>query len=208
MPRITPKTNWVANNIPIPPDLNRIETNSLQAFTELDAETAARQAAITAEQNARISADNTLQTNIDTANSLRLSGDNIVQGNLNTHIGSTGVHGATFDATANRIVIRDPQGRASFVSPTLGHHAGTKDYIDIAINNKVNEKFILNGIGSMAFLKNITANIMLPGNEVPGSDLRMSNSENTTSAFSNPSGTWQCMGYAGPNTSTLFIRVS
>jgi hypothetical protein len=76
MARITPKTNWVANDIPVAPDFNRIENNNGQAFTELDqevsdrqaaitAEQNARQAAITAEQNARIAADNTLQNNIN-----------------------------------------------------------------------------------------------------------------------------------------------
>jgi hypothetical protein len=83
MPRITPKTNWVANDIPIAQDINRIETNSLQAFTELDEEVVNRNAAILVETTNRQNADTTLQTNIDTANSLRLSGDNQLQTNIN-----------------------------------------------------------------------------------------------------------------------------
>jgi hypothetical protein len=78
MARITPKTNWIAGDIPVAPDFNRIENNNEQAFTELDQEVSDRQSAITAEQNARIAADNTLQLNIDNANSARIAGDNLL----------------------------------------------------------------------------------------------------------------------------------
>ena len=54
MARITPKTNWVAGNIPLATDVNRIESNNQQAFDEIDAEEAARIAAINAEKSARI----------------------------------------------------------------------------------------------------------------------------------------------------------
>jgi hypothetical protein len=79
MARITPKTNWVANNIPVAPDFNRIENNNEQAFAELD------QASVnlSAEQSARISADNTLQNNINAANAARISADNTLQNNIN-----------------------------------------------------------------------------------------------------------------------------
>ena len=36
MARITPKTNWVSNNAPLPSDFNRIEGNEEQAFSEID----------------------------------------------------------------------------------------------------------------------------------------------------------------------------
>jgi len=36
MARITPKTNWVAHNIPVATDFNRIEGNNQQAFDEID----------------------------------------------------------------------------------------------------------------------------------------------------------------------------
>ena len=58
MARITPKTNWVASDIPVATDFNRIENNSEQAFDELDAEVAARIADVNAEEAARIAADN------------------------------------------------------------------------------------------------------------------------------------------------------
>ena len=54
MARITPKTNWVAHNIPLATDINRIENNNQQAFDEIDAEEAARIAAIITEESARI----------------------------------------------------------------------------------------------------------------------------------------------------------
>jgi hypothetical protein len=76
MARITPKTNWVANDIPVAPDFNRIENNNEQAFAELDQEVSDRQAAITAEQNARIAADNTLQSNIDNIQVRNISAGN------------------------------------------------------------------------------------------------------------------------------------
>jgi predicted GNAT superfamily acetyltransferase len=71
MARITPKTNWVGADIPVAPDFNRIENNNEQAFAELD------QASVnlSAEQSARISSDNTLQNNIDAANTARIAGD-------------------------------------------------------------------------------------------------------------------------------------
>jgi hypothetical protein len=82
MARITPKTNWVGADIPVAPDFNRIENNNEQAFAEIDQEVFDRQSAITVEQNARISADNTLQTNINSANNARISGDNAIVSNL------------------------------------------------------------------------------------------------------------------------------
>jgi hypothetical protein len=36
MARITPKTNWVANDIPTAQDFNRIENNNQQAFDDVD----------------------------------------------------------------------------------------------------------------------------------------------------------------------------
>jgi hypothetical protein len=72
MARITPKTNWGANDIPVAPDFNRIENNNEQAFTELDV----LQSGLTNEINTRSSADILLQNNINAENSARISGDN------------------------------------------------------------------------------------------------------------------------------------
>lgn len=58
MARVTPKTNWVASDIPVATDLNRMENNSEQAFTEIDSEVANRIAAINAETANRTAAIN------------------------------------------------------------------------------------------------------------------------------------------------------
>lgn len=95
MARITPKTNWVAGNIPVSSDFNRIESNSQQAFDELDAEVAARVADVNAEEAARIAdvnaeearalgAEAALQTNIDSVNA-DLGGLDFVNGNAGTY---------------------------------------------------------------------------------------------------------------------------
>ena len=52
MARITPKTNWVAHNIPVATDFNRIEGNNQQAFDEIDD----LGSALDAEEVARIAA--------------------------------------------------------------------------------------------------------------------------------------------------------
>ena len=50
---------------------------------------------------------------------------------LNAHTGATsGVHGATSSATANRLIIRDSNGRASVADPTSSSHIATKGYVD------------------------------------------------------------------------------
>jgi len=80
MARITPKTNWADNDIPVAQDLNRIENNTLQSFNELDAEASARIAADNAEASARVYADITLQNNINTEVSDRIDADESVLG--------------------------------------------------------------------------------------------------------------------------------
>ena len=57
MARITPKTNWVAHNIPVATDFNRIEGNNQQAFDEIDN----LSDAIDTEEAARIAGDASLQ---------------------------------------------------------------------------------------------------------------------------------------------------
>ena len=50
---------------------------------------------------------------------------------LNTHKDATsGIHGATSSATANRLIIRDSNGRASVADPTSASHIATKGYVD------------------------------------------------------------------------------
>jgi hypothetical protein len=77
MARITPKTNWIDNDIPTAVDVNRIENNSLQAFNELDAEAATRLAADNAEAATRLAADNAEAVT-------RANADTTLQNNINT----------------------------------------------------------------------------------------------------------------------------
>jgi hypothetical protein len=125
MARITPKTNWVANDIPVANDLNRIENNNQQSFSEIDQEVSDRQAAITTEQNARISADNTLQNNIDAANSARISADNTLQNNINGKannavIGNNGGVGSIVDITSTFTFIGGQLYRHTWTMPHSG----------------------------------------------------------------------------------------
>jgi hypothetical protein len=93
MARITPKTNWVANNIPVAPDFNRIENNNGQAFADIDQEVSDRQAAITSEKNAR-------QAAINAEENARISADNnIVQSTLSNTISAGNFVLSSFDGT-------------------------------------------------------------------------------------------------------------
>ena len=48
-----------------------------------------------------------------------------------SHMDATsGIHGATSSATANRLIIRDSSGRASVINPTSSSHIATKGYVD------------------------------------------------------------------------------
>lgn len=61
-----------------------------------------------------------------------VSGDaGAVQQALNEHIAkTTEVHGATSEATANKIAIRDDSGRLQVATPSAANDATTKDYVD------------------------------------------------------------------------------
>lgn len=127
----TPKTNWQAADIVHPSDFNRIE-GDLQAV-ELGSRTvdqslapsgnsgtlrqflswfANRIRAITGESNWWGAPDTTLA-------------------NAAQHIAATsGIHGATSSATANRIIIRDGSGRAQVAAPSSASDIATKGYVD------------------------------------------------------------------------------
>lgn len=127
----TPKTNWQAADIVHPSDFNRIEGNAQAIET----------------------GNRTLdQTQVPTGNtgSLRQLLDWIanrikaITGAANwydapattlaatkSHMDATsGIHGATSSATANRLIIRDSNGRASVADPTDASHIATKGYVD------------------------------------------------------------------------------
>lgn len=53
-----------------------------------------------------------------------------------SHMDATsGIHGATSSAAANRLIIRDSNGRASVASPTSASHIATKRYVDDLIGS-------------------------------------------------------------------------
>lgn len=77
MPRTTPKTNWIGGNIPLAPDLNRIEGNAQQAFDELDEEVSARIADVNAEEARATAVENSIIAD--------LGGVDFVNGNAGTY---------------------------------------------------------------------------------------------------------------------------
>jgi hypothetical protein len=82
MARITPKTDWTDISTPTVIDFNRIENNTQQAFSELDAEAVNRTAEIIAEANARTVADANLQSNINAEAAARQNADTIINNRL------------------------------------------------------------------------------------------------------------------------------
>jgi len=53
-----------------------------------------------------------------------------------THIAATtGIHGATAAATANKLLIRDAAGRAKVVAPSVADDIARKDTVDTAVGN-------------------------------------------------------------------------
>jgi len=126
-----PKTNWNSADVPLPTDFNRIEgdiqaielgqrtldpsqppggnTGSLRQLLDWFAN---RIRAITGASNWYDSPATTLAA-------------------AKSHMDATsGIHGATSSATANRLVIRDPAGRAQFATPSAAADAATKGYVD------------------------------------------------------------------------------
>ena len=51
---------------------------------------------------------------------------------FNAHVNATSAHGATSAATANRIVMRDGNGRAAVANPVNNNHIANKQYVDDA----------------------------------------------------------------------------
>ncbi len=126
----TPKTNWQSADVVLPTDLNRIEGN-INAI-----ETGSRTI-------------DPAQSPSGNSGSLRQWLDwfpNMIKkitGKTNwydtpdttlaaakTHIDATTVHGATSSATANRIILRDANGRAKVAAPSAADDISTKGYVD------------------------------------------------------------------------------
>src|SRR5690606_2419141 len=126
-----PKTNWQAADIVHPSDLNRIEGN-IQAI-ERGSRTLIPSQVPTGNSGS-------LQQILSWfANRIRaITGGNnwwdapaTTLAAAKSHIDATsGIHGATSSATANRLVIRDSAGRAQFATPSAAADAATKGYVD------------------------------------------------------------------------------
>lgn len=126
-----PKTNWASADVPLPTDFNRIESD-LQAV-ELGSRTVDQSLAPSGNSGTlrqflswfanRIRAI-TGATNWYNAPATTLAA-------TKSHMDATsGIHGATSSATANRIIIRDSAGRAKVGAPSASDDIATKGYVD------------------------------------------------------------------------------
>lgn len=149
----TPKTNWQAADVVQPADMNRIEgnvqaiemgsrtvdpaqapsgiTGTLRQFLDWFAN---RIRAILGTTNWHDAPPTTLtaaKTHIDAA--APHSGHETptgAQAKVDAHAAGTNVHGATSAVTANRIMIRDANGRAKVAAPAAADDIARKDTVD------------------------------------------------------------------------------
>ena len=73
------------------------------------------------------------------------------QAKVNSHASETSAHSATAAATANRIVVRDPYGRAQVATPTLANEIANKSYVDTKIK-KLTLPVMFQGMSSLLML--------------------------------------------------------
>lgn len=75
------------------------------------------------------------------------TGDNNVRSALNSHTAATtGVHGATSAATANKLIIRDAAGRAQIASPSVDSDIANKKFVeDKFVNTKITGTLTVEG---------------------------------------------------------------
>ncbi len=146
----TPKTNWQAANAPVAPDFNRIEGN-IEAI-ELGTRTLDPSQAPSGNTG-------TLRQFLDWfANRIKAitGGTNWWDNPATTlaaakqHIdATTGIHGATSSATADRIILRDSAGRAQVADPAAAADIATKNYVDSHASAVTN----VHGVGSYRVAK-------------------------------------------------------
>ena len=127
----TPKTNWQAADIVHPSDFNRIEGNA-QAIESgsrtLDPSQAPSGNSGSLRQILSWFA-NRIRAITGAANWYNTPATTLAA--AKSHMDATsGIHGATSSATANRLIIRDSNGRASVAGPTSASHIATKGYVD------------------------------------------------------------------------------
>ena len=122
-------------------DVNQLQENIEYVSNSVSGEALARDAAddvlqgnIDGEALARSTADGTLQGNINSEASARSTADTTLQDNIDTHILNTAVvHGATSEATAYKIAIRDSAGRLKVASPSVNADVANKEYVDTKV---------------------------------------------------------------------------
>ena len=91
---------------------------------------------ISDEEMARVAADTALQGNIDTEATVRFNADT-------AHANETDAHSATSNATAERIMLRDSNGRCQVAAPDAGDDCARKADVDAigALGTFVNSVF-------------------------------------------------------------------
>jgi len=118
------KTNWQNNEIVEPADMNRIE----QGITDTDT-------GLTNHQNNK---NNPHEVTVAQIGAETPTG---AQTKVNTHANLTNAHSATSTATANRIILRDANGRAKVAAPSASDDIARKDTVDAVqtnLNNHTN----------------------------------------------------------------------
>ena len=127
----TPKTNWDSKDPVGVSDLNRMEGNPLAIETgdrTLDPAQAPSSNTGTLRQILSWFA-NRIRAITGAANWYNAPATTLAA--TKSHMDATsGIHGATSSATANRLIIRDSNGRASVAGPTSASHIATKGYVD------------------------------------------------------------------------------
>ena len=126
-----PKTNWDSKDPVGVSDLNRMEGNPLAIETgdrTLDPAQAPSSNTGTLRQILSWFA-NRIKAIMGTTNWYNAPATTLAA--TKSHMDATsGIHGATSSATANRLIIRDSNGRASVAGPTSASHIATKGYVD------------------------------------------------------------------------------
>lgn len=125
----TPKTNWgqAGQTVPIADDFNRIEGNIQYLQDTKETPAGAQAKANTAEANAKAYTDAHEQKAAPHSGHETPAG---AQAKVDTHAALTSAHGATSAATANRIMMRDANGRAKVAVPAEADDIARKDTVD------------------------------------------------------------------------------
>lgn len=130
-----PKTNWKSADVPLPTDLNRIEGN-IQAIESGSRTLDPSQVPSGNTGSLRQLLDwfaNRIKAITGTTNWYDAPATTLAA--AKSHIDATsGIHGATSSATANRIIIRDSAGRAKVAPPQAGDDIARKDTVDAHAN--------------------------------------------------------------------------